>query len=269
MKISVKDKEKLNRLYLKYNHRRFVHPDPLEFLYSYNNVLDREIVGLISSSLAYGRVSQILKSVSFVIDKMMPSPYLFLKKSSPGLIRYTFSNFCHRFTTGEELYFLLYNIKRIIEKFGSLNLCFKRGLRKSNGTIIAAIINFLEELGAKDYGSYNSLLPLPSGRSAFKRMNLFLRWMVRKDNVDPGGWNNIPASKLVVPLDTHMYKICFGLDFTRRRQIDIATALEITDVFKKISPYDPVKYDFALTRLGIGKIYPQYKEILDEMKREE
>ena len=94
-------------------------------------------------------------------------------------------------------------------------------------------------------------MPCPSGGSACKRLNLFMRWMVRCDEVDPGGWEEIPASSLVVPLDTHMYKICRALNLTGRRQADLRAAVEITKAFKKVAPDDPVRYDFALTRLGI------------------
>ncbi|MFC1474950.1 TIGR02757 family protein, partial [bacterium] len=95
------------------------------------------------------------------------------------------------------------------------------------------------------------LTPAPRRGSACKRMNLFLRWMVRRDDVDPGPWTDVPASKLVVPLDTHMHRISSGMGLTSRKQADLKTAIEITDAFRAISPEDPVRYDFALTRLGI------------------
>ncbi|MEJ2656586.1 MAG: DUF2400 family protein, partial [Desulfobacterales bacterium] len=95
------------------------------------------------------------------------------------------------------------------------------------------------------------LIALPQRGSACKRMNLLLRWMVRKDNVDPGGWRGVPWSKLIIPLDTHMHKIGLKLGFTKNRQANMRTALEITSGFRKIIPEDPVKYDFALTRFGI------------------
>lgn len=77
--------------------------------------------------------------------------------------------------------------------------------------------------------------------------------MVRRDDVDPGGWDDIPRSKLIVPLDTHMHKTALALGFTNRKQVDLKTAVEITEAFKEIEPYDPVKYDFVLTRFGIRK----------------
>ncbi|MCP4693017.1 MAG: DUF2400 domain-containing protein, partial [Desulfobacterales bacterium] len=95
------------------------------------------------------------------------------------------------------------------------------------------------------------LVALPEKGSACKRMNLFLRWMVREDAVDPGGWEGVPASSLIIPLDTHMHRIGLGLNFTKRKQANMRTALEITEAFKALYPDDPVKFDFALTRLGI------------------
>ena len=240
----------LDDLYKKYNRRDFVHPDPLEFLYDYEDPHDREIVGLISSSLAYGRVRQILKSVHSIIDRMKPSPSIFLKRASLTSLLSTFSEFKHRFTTGEEIAFLLFDIKGVIERYGSLYNCFTAGLNDDD-TVLPAVSRFVKELCVERKRRFKSLIPSPTKGSACKRLNLFLRWMVRCDGVDPGGWDRVPASKLIVPLDTHMHRISLSLNLTTRKQADMKTALEITDSFRMISPDDPVKYDFALTRLGI------------------
>jgi len=109
-------KETLEHLYGKYNKREFVHPDPLEFLYLYEDPLDREIVGLIASSLAYGRVFQILRSVSNVLEKMAPSPSRFIEESSMESLLRAFSGFKHRFTTGDEIAAMLFGIKNVITK---------------------------------------------------------------------------------------------------------------------------------------------------------
>jgi uncharacterized protein (TIGR02757 family) len=256
-------KEELDRLYLYYNDRKFVHPDPLEFLYDYDDIRDQEIAGLVASSLAYGRVVQILRSVELVLTKMVPTPSVFIKQSSDDLIYSVFADFKHRFTTGAELSCLLVNIKNVIIKYGSLNACFTAGLKKEDETVLNAALNFANELNAYQKKRCSSLMPSPVGGSAFKRLNLYLRWMVRRDRVDPGGWDNISKSKLIVPLDTHMYRISLRLGFTKRKQADIRTALEITDSFKRFDKNDPVKYDFALTRLGINKIdYTLLKEYI-------
>ncbi len=257
-------KEELEKLYSLYNKRIYVKPDPLQFLYSYKENKDREIAGIIASSLAYGRVGQIIESVSSVLDIMNPRPYIFLTKSNGKLIRNAFKGFVHRFANQDHIAALLIGIKRIIEKFGSINECFVSGM--SEGIISG--MNFLAKqlcMGAEDIKPHH-LIPLPEKGSACKRMNLFLRWMVRKDRVDPGGWEGVSASELIVPLDTHMHRIAIAIDFTKRKSGSMNTATEITSEFAKIAPDDPVKYDFALTRFGIRKdmhISRLYSRILE------
>ena len=243
--------ERLDELYGLYNRREFVHPDPLEFLYAYPDLRDREVVGLVASSLAYGRVAQILKSVSSILERMNPSPSTFLQHSSQKLLHSTYSGFSHRFTTGEEMALMLWGAKSVIERYGSLYECFIAGLKDGEDTVLPALTAFVREINTVLPGGRNSLLPSPDRGSACKRLNLFLRWMVREDEVDPGGWRKVPASKLIVPLDTHMHRICLRFNQTKRKQADMRTALEITYGFRKIAPEDPVRYDFALTRLGI------------------
>ena len=245
--------EAFEHLYQKYNRREFVHPDPLEFLYNYDDLRDREIVGLVASSLAYGRVSQINKGISIVLEKMRPSPFRFLKDVSMDSLLRTFFDFKHRFTTGSKLAATMFGIKLILEKYGSLYVCFKVALTDDAETVMPAITTFVKELNAGFQNRNNFLLPSPTRGSACKRLNLFLRWMVRRDDVDPGGWDDISPSRLVVPLDTHMHRICLALGFTKRKQADMKTALEITHSFKMFIPHDPVRYDFALTRLGIRR----------------
>jgi len=242
--------QKLDNLYNKYNRRRYVHPDPLEFLYSYKEIREREIVGLIASSLAYGRVAQILKSVSLVLDKMNPSPFLFLKDSDYKSIYNTFDGFKHRFAGSGELAALLFGIKNVINRFGSLHECFLAGFSKNNENVIPAMTFFSTQL-TEGKNKPGHLVALPEKGSACKRTNLFLRWMIRKDKVDPGGWAGIPLSKLIIPLDTHMHKISLALNLTKRKQANMVTALEITAGFKRLVHEDPVKYDFTLTRFGI------------------
>jgi uncharacterized protein (TIGR02757 family) len=241
----------LEKLYDRYNRWEYVHSDPLVFLYDYDGIGDREIVGITASSLAYGRVAQILRSVSTVLDAMGPSPSDFLKRASINSLEKTFRGFKHRFTTGEELSRLLYGVKEVIELYGSLNGCFIAGYKDEDETTIPALTSFVKEIRDGAGLGCNSLLPSPADGSACKRFHLFLRWMVRRDAVDPGGWEGVAPSKLVVPLDTHMYRITGALGFTDRRQANGKTALEVTSAFREIAPGDPVRYDFALTRLGI------------------
>jgi len=240
----------LEELYATYNRREMAHPDPIEFLYAYEDVRDREIVALVASLLAYGRVAQILKSVERALARM-PAPAAFVEGSSPQTIRETFAGFRHRFTSGEALAELLICAGRAVRRHGSLGACFAAGLSEEHETVLPALDAFVREL--RDGAGERTAFPLPSPAdgSACKRANLMLRWMVRRDAVDPGGWDGVPASKLIVPLDTHMLRISRALGLTHRRGADIRTAREVTAAFRRFAPEDPVRYDFALTRLGI------------------
>ncbi len=243
-------KDHLRALYSRFNVRQFVHPDPLEFLYAYDALQDREIVALAASALAYGNVRQILKSVSVVLDRL-ESPHDFLMRASRTSLEQTFRDFKHRFTTGQELATFLYGVKRVIRQCGSLRECFLRGFQDDHDTIIPALGRLVDELSGVFDSKPRSLLPPPRLGSACKRLNLFLRWMVRRDGVDPGGWDEVPPSKLIVPLDVHMHRICLQLGLTRRKQANLRTACEVTTAFRAIEPDDPVRFDFCLTRLGI------------------
>lgn len=240
----------LEELYSRYNRREQVRDDPIGFLYRYKDPRDREIVGLIASALAYGRVVQIHRSVSLVLERM-PRPALYLAGASRPSLRRAFGDFVHRFTTGEDLASLLYGIKLLVGSHGSLRACFAGCDGEDSETVVPALAVFADRLKEAADGGAGFLVPSPDKGSACKRLNLYLRWMVRRDEVDPGGWDDVPAGKLVVPLDTHMYRICTGLKFTRRKQADLRAALEITAAFRAIAPEDPVKYDFSLTRLGM------------------
>jgi len=245
------DKKTLEKLYAKYNRREFVHPDPLEFLYNYDDPRDREIVGLVSSSLALGKVAQILRNVSAILEMMKPAPYIFLKNARRKKIMNLFPGFKHRWCVGAEVASMLFGVKQILQRYETLQACFSEGLKSDDETVLPALKFFAKELKAASGGGCRSLIPAPDKGSACKRLNLFLRWMVRRDEVDPGGWDCVSPAKLIVPLDTHMYCIGRALKLTNRKQANMNTALEITQAFKKFSPTDPVKYDFALTRLGI------------------
>ncbi|RLD12419.1 MAG: TIGR02757 family protein [Chlamydiae bacterium] len=253
---NIKLKSLLDKLYLKYNRPEFISPDPLEFITPFKKVDDREIAGMIASSLAYGRVAQILKSVNYILEIMKPSPSEFVSKVSEKKLRELFANFKYRFNDGKDITDLILGIKKNREKYGSLENCLFAGLKPDDKNILSAMAGFVDEL-TNQKQSY--LLPSPQKNSACKRLNLYLRWMVRKDNVDPGGWSKIPTSKLIIPLDTHMFKIGTILGFTKRKQANLKTAVEITAGFAKFVPEDPARYDFALTRFGIR----------DDMKMEE
>ena len=244
-------KKRLNRVYGKYSRREYAQYDPLKFLYGYGDIRDREIAGLVASSLAYGRVAQIVGSVSAVLDRLGPSPRLYVEETKTSKVERAFTGFRHRWTTGADIAALLAGVKLSLEEHGSLNALFLSALSAEDKNTAPALENFAELIGRFGRCASSGFVPRPSRGSACKRMNLYLRWMVRKDRVDPGGWTGVGTERLIVPLDTHLHRVGLHLGFTRRKQADFKAAIEITEAFRKIAPDDPVKYDFALTRPGI------------------
>jgi len=265
-------KEVLEKLYAKYNHFEFIPPDPLQFLYKYSNPADKEVVGFLSAALAYGRVEQIEKSLTSLFGLMGPSPYAFVREFDE-IKREKLSTFKHRFTTGQDISDLLYVLREVFEDKGCIENYFLLGYSETDRNIIPALSKFSKSLLAIHANRHKGqisrglkyLLADPSAGSACKRLNLFLRWMVRKDEVDPGLWSSIDKAKLIVPVDVHISRICRIVGFHSRKTASLSAALEITESFAKIEPADPVKYDFALSRIGIledctGKPRPKCRD---------
>jgi uncharacterized protein (TIGR02757 family) len=160
--------------------------------------------------------------------------------------------FVHRFARPEHIVGLLTGIRGLINSYSSIENTLKRQINSNDENILASLNRFVGSLRHHASHDPGHLVPHPGKGSACKRLHLYLRWMVRKDDVDPGGWD-LAKSLLMIPLDTHMHHLSVALNMTRRKYNDIKTVIEITKSFSKISPDDPVKYDFALTRLGIRK----------------
>jgi uncharacterized protein (TIGR02757 family) len=248
----------LEKLYLKYNRRELIKPDPLQFVYKYSDRADMEIVGLLSAMLAYGRVEQIQNSLTKLLSIIGEKPYAFVMDFGPAHRR-KLRGFKHRFNSGEDISDLLSLLKEIIEQSGSIENYFLSGYSETDDNIIPALANFcdslLDKYAARHEGNISSglkyLLASPSGGSACKRLNLFLRWMVRDDSVDAGLWVSVDKAKLVVPVDVHMGRLCRILGFHDNKTVSMKTSLKITGEFAEIEPDDPVKYDFSLSRVGI------------------
>jgi len=248
----------LERLYAKYNHRRLVKPDPLQFLYRYSKREDVEIVALLASGLAYGRVRQIERSLTHLFEHMGKSPYDFVRNFDSDK-RARLKDFKHRFTAGDDISDLLELLRDVYDRFGTIERFFARGYDRGDTNIIPALSTFCDSLSAMYARRHNGrlssglkyLLASPARGSACKRLNLFLRWMVRDDDVDPGLWKSVDAAKLIVPVDVHMGRLCKILGLYDRKTVSLSAAVEITESFVEIEPPDPVKYDFALSRIGI------------------
>ncbi len=175
-----------------------------------------------------------------------------------------FAGFSHRFNRGPDIVLLLHYVRQMLETDGSIGDFFRTGYKTGTPNIGDSLDSFVERVLAldctpiypdgvlpKDAG-VRFFFPSPSGRSACKRLNLYLRWMVRRGNeLDFGLWDFVSPSELVIPLDTHIARICRLIGLTSRRSSGWPMAVEITENLKKLDPSDPVKYDFAICRLGI------------------
>ena len=220
-------------------------PDPLELVLRYSDPLDQEVAGLIAAAFAYGRADIIVANIGRVLDRMQPSPFAYLASFDADRAASDFAGFSHRFHKTPELVGLFDRIARATAKHGSLGELFRRCYRDEDEDIGPSLTRFVEALGP-DY-----LLTSPADGSACKRMNLFLRWMVRRTPPDLGIWDFVDPSKLVVPLDTHVHRITTFLGLNDRKTGDWKTAREITNRLAKFDRSDPIRYDFAICRLGI------------------
>lgn len=245
----MKEKKFFDDIYKKYNIKDFVYSDPIQFPLKFKEKNNIEIVALISSSFAYGNVKQIIASLNKIFSRMK-EPYRYIKNLDDKKVKSDFYGFKHRFSDFNELGNFLLNIKRIYEKYPDIETAFKSKIKKDDRDVSNAIYLFVDEFC---FYKTPTLIPDPSKKSAFKRFNLFLRWLVREDEIDIGIWKNIDKRLLIIPLDTHMHQISKELGITKRNDTSMRTAIEITDFFKKINPEDPLKYDFSLTRAPILK----------------
>ena len=273
--------EVMERLYSRYNHFELIKPDPLQFVYRYSEPRDMEIAGFLAAVLAYGRVQQIEKSVDNLLSRMGSSPFEFVVNFD-GSVKKQLAGYKHRFNTADDICDLLILLRDTLEQYGSIEACFTKSIEPDETNIINALSRFAGGLLARhkhNIGTVASkglryLLSNPANGSPCKRLNLFLRWMVRDDDVDAGIWKSVDKAKLVVPVDTHMARLCRILGMYKRKTVSLATAVEITEAFAEIEPDDPVKYDFALSRIGIvedcnGRYRPQCQdcELLEFCKR--
>jgi len=245
--------------------RRFLDSDPVGIVRRFDDPEDREIVGLIAAGLAYGRVASIRGSLENVLARLGPRPGRFVASFDPVTDADRFDGFVHRFTRGRDIALLLHLVRQVRERAGSLESFFLQGDGNPEApTLGPALDSFGARLFAFDARPFvpdgivphgdgaRWLLPLPAGGSACKRSCLFLRWMVRPDDgVDCGIWTRVSPSRLVLPLDTHLLRVVRALRWTRRKSAGWPMALEATARLRALDPADPIRFDFALSRLGI------------------
>ena len=229
-----------------------IEPDPLQLVLRFDDPLDQEVAGLVAAAFAYGRADIIVANIGPVLARMKPSPYRYLAAFDPAEARTRFAGFAHRFHKTPDLVAFLGGIARVIREHGSLGALFRASYDASDSDIGPTLARFVRELrGTSPSTGVQYLLTSPEDGSACKRMNLYLRWMVRTTAPDLGRWTFVDPAKLLVPLDTHVHRIATFLGLNERRSADWKTARLLTDELARFDASDPVRYDFALCRLGI------------------
>jgi uncharacterized protein (TIGR02757 family) len=258
----------LDRLACEYD-RRFLSTDPLAIVRRYNDPGDQEVAGLVASCLAYGSVAAIRGSVEAALARLGASPAPALDSLSDRELLERYRGFRHRFTKGRDLAALLAFARNARRSHGSLGAFFRAGHEPGAETLRGALISFVgramqEDLSAfyrrrpKPGSGIRFLLPSPREGSGCKRLNLYLRWMVRRDDgLDLGIWDGIPPRQLLVPVDTHIARIARYIGLTERKSAGWEMTEEITASLRALDPLDPVRYDFALCRLGILDACPR------------
>ena len=252
---------------LDYHYKAFdksqLEPDPLQFPHKFKNEKDIELIAFISSIFAYGNIKQIINTLNKITFIMGEHPTKYLIEKNKAAIKGDFKGIIHRFFTNEDIVNLILLLKNVYSKSNSLRNIFLSNYNTKVYNIKFALESFSKymlELYQNLFVEENVtqgikfMFPLPSKGSVCKRMNLFLRWMVRKDELDFGLWDEIDKSKLIIPVDTHIARICRKLKLTKKKNINWNMAEEITENLKKYDPDDPVKYDFAICHIGMRKL---------------
>jgi uncharacterized protein (TIGR02757 family) len=238
--------------YHRFNHARFRSTDPVSFVWKYSTSEDREIAAWAASALAYGRVGVILRTLADLDRRWESQPAAFLRDASKREQQQALKGFVYRWTREQQLLGHLRGYHQI-QREQRIPLLLKQHSRNAPGGLRDATAVLAQRIRASGENDPGHLLPDPSGNSACKRLAMWLRWMVRKDAIDPGPWSELLSpAQLWVPLDTHMFRIARQLQLTRRRAPDAEAARRITATFARSIPEDPVRYDFAITRMGMG-----------------
>ena len=246
----------LEPLYRLYEHSEIA--DPIVTARRYPDPAEREVAAWIAATFAYGRVDQIVKNVRALLAAIGPRP-------ARTLARRTFTEselgfFRHRFHGPRDAADFLFAIGETLRREGSVENFFARRYRSEDG--VAGMLSRVSRdllafrrpsrkgRSARPSAALRFLLPSPEDVSACKRWKLYLRWMIRADGMDFGLWRAIPASVLVIPADTHVYRVSRRLRLTARKSANWKTAAEITARLARLDPADPVKYDFTICQIG-------------------
>jgi uncharacterized protein (TIGR02757 family) len=244
----------LNEKYELFNQPNFIPHDPISIPHQFNKKQDIEITGFIAATLAWGQRKTIINKCNELIDLMDYAPYDFIKNHKDSDLK-RFLAFKHRtFNATDTLYFLEF-FKDFYTKNDTLENAFLRGIKPDDEDIKVGLVNFQSVFfSLEDYPiRTRKHVATPARNSSCKRINMFLRWMVRKDNcgVDFGLWNRISPSQLICPLDVHVSNVAHRLGLIPDAKSNWRNAELLTKALQQFDAKDPVKYDYALFSLGV------------------
>lgn len=234
-----------------YNNPSFIESDPIQIPHQFSKKEDIEIAGFLVATIAWGNRKSIIKNGSRLMNLMDESPYDFIMNHSETDLE-NLTNFVHRTFNGEDLMFFVRSLQNIYKKHHGLEAVF--AATNDTDSMQRAIHNFKKVFFSIEHPSRTQKhVGDPLKNSAAKRLNMYLRWMVRKDHagVDFGIWNSISPSRLSCPLDVHSGNVARKLKLLSRKQNDAKALLELDTYLRALDPVDPVKYDFALFGLGV------------------
>jgi uncharacterized protein (TIGR02757 family) len=253
-------KPALDELYRAFNYPESA-ADPIQIVRRYPRLEDRELIAFIASALAFGRVASVLASIEAICQVLGPSPARFIRAFDPDRHGAPLRGLVHRWTRGDDFVALLWILRTLVTECGSLEGAFMLGHDAAAidvGQAIEAFSSRARGISLRPAYGRQPQCPgvfyfwsRPSTGSACKRINLFLRWMVRRDAIDPGGWTGVLPRQLIVPLDTHTIRTGRCLRLTRRATAGWKMAADVTEALRQLDPEDPVRYDFALCHLGM------------------
>lgn len=253
-------KPELDRLYDQFNLTHSTR-DPIWTVRRFERRDDQEVVAFLASALAFGRVQSVLQTVDAVLGVMEGRPAAFVREFAPDRAA-QFDGVGHRWIRSRDLAALAWLLHQMLRDHGSIEGFFAAGLAPGATSIEDALESFSRRAMALDLASiYGRRRPVPgvgyffsrpSSGGACKRLNLFLRWMVRHDAVDLGLWEAVRPAQLVVPLDTHIIRVGRCLGLTRRVSPGWGMAMDVTTALRGLNPDDPVRYDFSMCHLGMG-----------------
>lgn len=239
---------RLDSVLREFNQRQYLHSDPIQIPHRYLDPLDREFVSFFTALFCFGNVKAILKAVNALLDPLGPNPRLKIQSFSDAQIKKVVGIQKYRFFTADDICFALIRLRDIYRKHPQ----GLKSLLQTKTSPLEAMIELRKAMteSAPATNGIRFMFPDPEAGAA-KRLHMFFRWMVRKDEIDFGLWDFLSPSALLIPLDVHLFEICRGLKLTKLKSPSLKAMTEITNQLRKLDADDPIKYDFALCRIGI------------------